>query len=59
MFKKKPLYSFRTELLVTKMTSHSTAKGHGGRAVMGFIDKFYEHTPGFQVWGYETKGLQK
>ena len=24
----------------------------GGKAVMGFIDKFYEHTPGFQVWTY-------
>ena len=31
------------------MTSHSVPKGHAGEAVMNFIDKFYEHTPGFQV----------
>jgi hypothetical protein len=33
----------------SKMPSQSTPKGHAGKAVMGFIDKFYEHTPGFQV----------
>jgi hypothetical protein len=27
----------------------ATPKVHAGEAVMGFIDKFYEHTPGFQV----------
>ena len=28
--------------------SHSQAKGHAGRVVMEVIDKYYEHTPGFQ-----------
>lgn len=37
------------------MGSHSKAKGHGGKAVMDFIDKFYEQTPGFQdVFDEET-----
>ena len=30
------------------MRSHSSPKGHAGRAVMEVIDKFYEQTPGFQ-----------
>jgi len=28
--------------------SYSVPKGRSGKAVMGFIDKFYEQTPGFQ-----------
>jgi len=37
------------------MGSHSKAKGHGGKAVMDFIDKFYDQTPGFQdVFDEET-----
>ena len=28
--------------------SQSQPKGHGGRTVMELVDKFYEHTPGFQ-----------
>ena len=28
--------------------SQSQPKGHGGRAVMDIIDKYYEQTPGFQ-----------
>ena len=28
--------------------SQSQPKGHGGRTVMTLVDKFYEHTPGFQ-----------
>jgi hypothetical protein len=31
------------------MVSNSVPKGHGGKAVMSFIDKFYEQTPGFTV----------
>jgi len=35
--------------------SRSSAKGHGGRAVMELIDKYYENTPGFQdVFDEET-----
>lgn len=30
------------------MGSHSTPKGHAGRAVMDVIDKLYDQTPGFQ-----------
>jgi hypothetical protein len=26
--------------------------------VMGFIDKFYEHTPGFQVWRHTTHNVE-
>ena len=37
------------------MGSHSTAKGHAGRAVMEVIDRYYEQTPGFQdVFDEET-----
>jgi len=37
------------------MGSHSKPKGHAGRAVMGFIDKFYEQTPSFEdVFDEET-----
>lgn len=35
--------------------SHSTPKGHAGRAVMEVIDKYYEATPGFQdIFDEET-----
>lgn len=35
--------------------SHSMPKGHGGRAVMEVIDKYYEQTPGFQeIFDEET-----
>jgi len=30
------------------MGSHSKPKGHAGKAVMGFIDKLYDQTPGFE-----------
>jgi len=37
------------------MTSHSKPKGHAGKAVMGFINKFYDQTPGFDdVFDEET-----
>jgi len=37
------------------MGSHSKPKGHAGRAVMGFIEKFYEQTPSFEdVFDEET-----
>ena len=35
--------------------SYSVPKGHGGKAVMEFINKFYDQTPGFQdVFDEET-----
>ena len=37
------------------MGSHSKPHGHAGRAVMDFIDKFYDQTPGFSdVFDEET-----
>jgi len=31
------------------MVTNSIPKGHGGKAVMSFIDKFYAETPSFTV----------